>query len=207
MGASSYFEKDPLSETQKPTPLSDVASRWISFIADGFVDRCIQWDDFRGEEEESDMKLRIAIWAGVGALVVVFWAVYIAATSSTPHGAVSTLVYLTCPICTRSPSPSEFLLRPSCERCYLRACRYGSGNVAWTPQARTRLTSNCCAENNGEGLPPRAIATENSAGDRRTLCNVVTPGEGPRWRPRRRDPIAARVSRAPRRTVQRCALL
>ncbi len=44
------------------------------------------------------MKLRIAIWSGVGALVVVFWTLYISATSPTPLGTVRTLAYLTCPI-------------------------------------------------------------------------------------------------------------
>jgi hypothetical protein len=44
------------------------------------------------------MKLRIAIWPGVGALVVVLWTLYISATSPTPFGIVWTLVYLTCPI-------------------------------------------------------------------------------------------------------------
>ena len=44
------------------------------------------------------MKLRIAIWSGVGALVVVFWTLYISATSPTPLGIVWTLAYLTCPI-------------------------------------------------------------------------------------------------------------
>lgn len=44
------------------------------------------------------MKLRIAIWSGVGALVVVFWTLYISATSPTPLGIVRTLAYLTCPI-------------------------------------------------------------------------------------------------------------
>ena len=42
------------------------------------------------------MKLRIAIWTGVGALVAVLWAVYI---SGTPTATIPwTLVYLTCPI-------------------------------------------------------------------------------------------------------------
>ena len=41
------------------------------------------------------MKLRIAIWAAVGALVVVFWGFYFAATHSTPGW---TLVSLTMPI-------------------------------------------------------------------------------------------------------------
>jgi hypothetical protein len=44
------------------------------------------------------MKLRIAIWAGVGALVVFFWALYISAFSPTPFASVWLLVYLTCPI-------------------------------------------------------------------------------------------------------------
>jgi hypothetical protein len=44
------------------------------------------------------MKSRIAIWAGAGALVVVFWTLYIPATFPTPLGVVWTLVYLTCPI-------------------------------------------------------------------------------------------------------------
>ncbi len=44
------------------------------------------------------MRLRIAIWAGVGALVVVLWTLYISATSPTPLGNLWTLAYLTCPI-------------------------------------------------------------------------------------------------------------
>jgi hypothetical protein len=44
------------------------------------------------------MILRIAIWAGMGALVVVLWTLYINATSPTPSGVVWTLIYLTCPI-------------------------------------------------------------------------------------------------------------
>lgn len=44
------------------------------------------------------MKLRIAIWSGVGALVLVFWTLYISATSPTPLGTVWILAYLTCPI-------------------------------------------------------------------------------------------------------------
>jgi hypothetical protein len=59
------------------------------------------------------VKFRIAIWAGVGAVVVVLWTLYISATSPTPPGAVWTfplkaylplfaslraLAYLTCPI-------------------------------------------------------------------------------------------------------------
>lgn len=44
------------------------------------------------------MKLRIAIWAGAGALVVVFWTLYISATGPSAHGTMWTLAYLTCPI-------------------------------------------------------------------------------------------------------------
>jgi len=44
------------------------------------------------------MKLRIAIWAAVGALVVVFWTLYISATAPGARGTVWTLVYVTCPI-------------------------------------------------------------------------------------------------------------
>ena len=44
------------------------------------------------------MKLRIAIWAGAGALVVVFWTLYISATVPSSHGTMWTLAYSTCPI-------------------------------------------------------------------------------------------------------------
>ncbi|MBI4910158.1 MAG: hypothetical protein HY820_41455 [Acidobacteria bacterium] len=44
------------------------------------------------------MKFRIAIWAGVGALIVVLWTLYISATSPAPLGTVRILAYLTCPI-------------------------------------------------------------------------------------------------------------
>jgi hypothetical protein len=44
------------------------------------------------------MKVRIAIWTGVGAFVVVLWTLYISATSPTPLGKLWTLAYLTCPI-------------------------------------------------------------------------------------------------------------
>lgn len=42
------------------------------------------------------MRLRIAIWAGVGALVVILWTVYISGTLTAP--VPWTIVYLTCPI-------------------------------------------------------------------------------------------------------------
>jgi hypothetical protein len=57
------------------------------------------------------MKLRIAIWSGVGALVVVFWRVYISATLSNPLGTGGVgrvLVYLTCPIAIASRHPQGF---------------------------------------------------------------------------------------------------
>lgn len=44
------------------------------------------------------MKLRIAIWASVGALVVVLWSVYITATRPTPLGMMWILTDFTCPI-------------------------------------------------------------------------------------------------------------
>ena len=44
------------------------------------------------------MKLRIAIWACVGALIVVLWSVYITATKPTPLGMMWILTDLTCPI-------------------------------------------------------------------------------------------------------------
>jgi len=45
------------------------------------------------------MKLRIAIWAIVGALVVVVWRLYLSATFPNPIlGTARTLIDLTCPI-------------------------------------------------------------------------------------------------------------
>jgi hypothetical protein len=52
------------------------------------------------------MKLRIAIWSGLGALVVVVWRVYISATRSNPLGTGGVgraLAHLTCPISMASP--------------------------------------------------------------------------------------------------------
>jgi hypothetical protein len=57
------------------------------------------------------MKLRIAIWSVLGALVVVAWRVYISATLSNPLGADGVgraLVYLTCPIAIASHHPQTF---------------------------------------------------------------------------------------------------
>jgi hypothetical protein len=44
------------------------------------------------------MKLRIAIWAGIGALVVVLWTLYLSGASPAPTAVMWTLAYLTCPI-------------------------------------------------------------------------------------------------------------
>ena len=44
------------------------------------------------------MKLRLSIWAGAGALVVIFWTLYISATAPTAHGTMWMLACLTCPV-------------------------------------------------------------------------------------------------------------
>lgn len=44
------------------------------------------------------MKLRIARWASAGALVVVFWTLYIFVTAPATGGIMWTLACLTCPI-------------------------------------------------------------------------------------------------------------
>lgn len=44
------------------------------------------------------MRLRIALWACAGALVVILWTFYLSAGFPTPLGIASTLVYVTCPI-------------------------------------------------------------------------------------------------------------
>lgn len=58
------------------------------------------------------MKSRIAIWASVGAVIVVAWRVYISATLSNPLGTGGlgrVLVYLTCPIAiARQQHPQSF---------------------------------------------------------------------------------------------------
>ena len=53
------------------------------------------------ETEEAGMKSRIALWAALGAVVVLVWDAYISATLSNPLGTGGfgrSLVYLTCPI-------------------------------------------------------------------------------------------------------------
>jgi hypothetical protein len=57
------------------------------------------------------MKIRMAIWATLGALVVVVWRIYISATLSNPLGTGGVgraLVYLTCPIAIASQQPQGF---------------------------------------------------------------------------------------------------
>ncbi len=47
------------------------------------------------------MKIRIAIWASAGALVAIFWAIYVVSTRTNTlaiPGVLSTLADLTCPI-------------------------------------------------------------------------------------------------------------
>jgi hypothetical protein len=57
------------------------------------------------------MRSRIAIWAALGALVVVVWRVYISATLSNPlgrDGLGRALAYVTCPIAIASRHPQGF---------------------------------------------------------------------------------------------------
>ncbi len=57
------------------------------------------------------MKLRIPIWACLGALVAVFWAAYISVTHSNllgTGGVGRALVYLTCPIAIAGSRPQSF---------------------------------------------------------------------------------------------------
>ena len=66
------------------------------------------------------MRIRIAIWAAAGALVVVLWLIYIQATIGTPlqnpggsHGVGWALICLTCPIALagrRYPETFYFVL-------------------------------------------------------------------------------------------------
>jgi hypothetical protein len=66
---------------------------------------------FSVRERSGGMKSRIAIWSGLGALVVVVWRVYISVTLSNPLGTGGVgraLVYLTCPIAIASQHPQGF---------------------------------------------------------------------------------------------------
>ena len=51
------------------------------------------------------MKVRIAIWAAVGAMVVVFWTLYLSVTSATPRGIALALAHITCPISLSRHTP------------------------------------------------------------------------------------------------------
>jgi hypothetical protein len=64
----------------------------------------------RGQKEGS-VKFRIALWSGLGALVVVVWRIYISTTLSNPlgtDGVGRAFVYLTCPISIASHHPQGF---------------------------------------------------------------------------------------------------
>jgi hypothetical protein len=54
------------------------------------------------------MKLRIAIWAIVGALVVVGWTLFTPAFSPAQSGIARTLTFLTCPIALARSHPLSF---------------------------------------------------------------------------------------------------
>jgi hypothetical protein len=73
---------------------------------------CGAWRIIRAQGRGSGgMKSRIAIWATLGALVVVVWRIYISATLSNPLGADGVgraLVYLTCPIAMAGRHPQGF---------------------------------------------------------------------------------------------------
>jgi hypothetical protein len=74
------------------------------------------------------MKTRIAIWAAAGALVAVFWTVYISATLRNPLGAGGiggALVRMTCPIAMASHHPLSFYLVLT-----VNAATYGLAGVA-----------------------------------------------------------------------------
>lgn len=83
LGTGTERTKKPLDENAVSQALSDLSLSPFGGMIGG---------------EEERMKLRIAIWVCVGALVVVFWTLYISASSPTPLGSAWTLVYLTCPI-------------------------------------------------------------------------------------------------------------
>jgi hypothetical protein len=62
-------------------------------------------------QRDHGMKSRIAIWATLGALVVVVWGIYISATLSNPlgrDGLGRALIYVTCPIAIASRHPQGF---------------------------------------------------------------------------------------------------
>lgn len=82
------------------------------------------------------MRLRIAMWTGVGALVVVLWTLYISSTSPTSLGNVRILAYLTLSHRAGSPLRPQFLFRRSYQCCYICVSWYCGGNRGTALQAR-----------------------------------------------------------------------
>ena len=56
------------------------------------------------------MKLRIAVWAALGALVVVFWTAILSTASLDQAGMMRTLAYSTCPISLAGNHSLNFFL-------------------------------------------------------------------------------------------------
>jgi hypothetical protein len=86
------------------------------------------------------MKFRIVIWMTLGALVVVFWNLYISATFPAPRGIVRTLAYLTCPIALAGRYPLSFYFV-----LLVNAATYGLAGAlveATRRHYKPRLTSN-----------------------------------------------------------------
>ena len=54
------------------------------------------------------MKLRIAIWAVAGALVVALWSAYFMTIHPSQQGPMLTILYLTCPIALIRHYPMSF---------------------------------------------------------------------------------------------------
>jgi hypothetical protein len=85
------------------------------------------------------MKLRIAVWTGVGALWLWSYGPSTSATSPPPLGIGWTLIYLTCPIALVRHLRPQFLFCPPYECCYVCVGRYGRGNHS--APLETRLIS------------------------------------------------------------------
>lgn len=56
------------------------------------------------------MKIRIAVWAVTGALIVALWSAYLMTTHSALHGPMLTFVCLTCPIALAHQHPMSVYL-------------------------------------------------------------------------------------------------
>jgi hypothetical protein len=56
------------------------------------------------------MKLRIAIWAGIGAFVALLWTLYMSEVTATPNGITRALIHLTCPVSLFGHYPISFYL-------------------------------------------------------------------------------------------------